>query len=368
MPGQPYSNPFIMGPLPSRKWSEDELASAFAGRNHEVATVRSHLEASARSLVLHGPRRMGKSWVLERAVIESQQRGHWTERIAIKPDRPAAAAATLMESLHQAPGRGRPRNRVLKEMLDRELHPRMSGDPDSTTPFFQVFKDAKEDLIVDTLFSLDAALGRSGMRAAIAIDEFQFLGPAARQGLRAFMKETKNVSLVLTGSDSSVNLEMASPQGSLKSVANTLACGPINPHTFAEWIVGRAGESGVIIQAEAAAHLVELAGPTTWNIVRLASKTWEVGNQVTEVQQGDVDRVFESEVDLAALERSWHRRSPEERVVLEKVASARHSLPDLKQDGGAVSALIDACELLEVDGRMCVEDPALRHWLTRATR
>ena len=360
-------NPFHLGPLP-RDLRLDEARLRLADRTDEVAAASHCMESPASRLVLYGPRRMGKSWVLGLARLVAESREIWSASVTVpKGGSPGEVGAHVLHGLDSSARGDKRKLEVLQALLSGRLHSRVEGDPASQTGNYRPYRPDDRTLFFDVLHALNETLESHNDRAALVVDEYQFLGASSEELIRATLKSCERLSIVLSGSDRRIGEQVASPSGCLYGVAELLLCSAIDEPVFATWIVDRAGTHGVLIEMDAAQEIVRAAGPTTWNIVRLAGAAWSAGGDLPFVEVGHIREIVAGmvEADDRNLRRNWHGMDEATRRVLSEAAHQELRVSGVVDEGdaGRVESLLEDGRLVEREGLLVLEDFELRAWL-----
>lgn len=360
-------NPFHLGPLP-RDLGRDEARARLADRTEEVAAASHCMESPASRLVLYGPRRMGKSWVLGLARIVAESKGVWSASVTVpEGGSPGEVGAQVLQDLDISARGDKRKLEVLQALLRGRLHSRVEGDPASRTGNYRPYRPDDRMLFFDVLQALNESLERQNGHAALVVDEYQFLGASSEELIRATLKSCERLSIVLSGSDRRIGEQVASPSGCLYGVAKPQLCSAIDEAVLATWIIERAGKYEVVIELDAAQEIVRAAGPTTWNIVRLAGAAWSAGRDLPLVEVGNIREIVAGMVATndRNLRRNWRGLDEATRRLLSDAAHQDLRLPGLVDvaDARRVESLLEGGRLVERDGLLVVEDFELRAWL-----
>ncbi len=374
-------NPFAYG--------RPVTGSAFTGRRQElralVDRVRSHV-----NVVVSSPRRYGKTSLLVRA-----------EQM-LAAGRPVAAvvatnvllcrdvdtlAARLMAGVYRIPGARWHRSRqAVPEFLARlRLRPQVTlGDDGKPVFTFGGLAPRDADLVIEDVYALLAAEAarRPGV---LVLDEFQAItrhGAHLPDLFKGLADEHPDVSLVLAGSQYHLMEELVfSRRAPLFGMAERVALGPIPAGEMASFLVDRASVGGKELAPDAAAQIIELAGPVPNDIQRLAWETFNIAGR--QMAPRDVTRAFQEGVDRESsmfADRFAELTAPQGRVLIgvaggsptTQLFSVAFARSVGLASGASVKRAIEVLERTEVlardpvDRRLVVADPYFAAWLRQA--
>lgn len=364
----------------------------FTDRADEVARLVAVFREPGAKLLVYGPRRMGKTSAILRAVerIEAEG-GH-----AILADLSTATTAVdagnrVLEAAARSLGRTwRDLATSLAERLEARLTLRTERGTGLVVPSLQVglreaSPEEQRQALGSVLDTLDAMAGERGTVLGVALDEFQeihrFGGDAAEWHLRGVIQHHRHLSYVLAGSAQELIRRMVAEGGAFYGMLDILAFGPMDPDHLARWIDGRMEESGVR-PAGAGVRAVEVAGPRTRDVVQVARKAWDRSRATGEAGPAVVDaalaELVEEQHDL--LLARWAALSPLQQNVLRAVAggttglTARETLErfGLRATGtatNAAAALVDQGLLLKAESPTgyAFDSPFVREWVKAHT-
>lgn len=215
--------------------------------------------------------------------------------------------------------------------------------------------------------------------AAMVLDEFQSitrLGERLPDVFKALADEHPDVSLVLAGSKRHLMEELViRDHAPLYGMAQRLALGPIPDHEMLPYLQRRSAGAGRPIETDAAARLLELAGPVPNDIQHLAYEAFEAA--AASIDVAAVDRGLARAVghDSALYAENLARLSPGQGRVLAAIAAHPPEAPysaafarrvDLATAGSvrkALQPLLQNEDVAERDGRLVVTDPFFAYWL-----
>lgn len=370
----------------------------FTDRTRELTRLRAALTEPGGKLLVYGPRRMGKTSALARAV--RQGNGARTPKggrraYAALADLSTASTLTdianrVLEAVSAALGRTW---RTVASDLAAALNLAVKLAPDPMTgllvPSLEVAlrradvetQRATFGRVLDTVERLAA---ERGVTIGLALDEFQeltrFGGENAEWHLRGVVQHHQHVAYVFAGSRVHLIRRMLAPSRAFFELCDVLPFGPIEASHMATWIERRMRDAGVGAAA-VGARVLEVAGPRTRDVVQLARATFDRAAATGVARPEDVDAAFRELVDTRDDEYRalWAGLTPAQQNVLRAVAVrptgltqtetiARFGLPT---SGGVVKALdrfVDEGRLVRDDaGAYAFDSPYLRAWVVAVT-
>lgn len=379
MPSNPSNNPFRIG--------ERVSGDHFADREEEVASIRRAM-LSASSLLVYGPRRMGKSSTIHNAAESA--RDSRPKPIIVSADVATATnlfdvSARLLRSLYLE-------TRWLKLRLEDllgGLAPRVTvrfdeqGGPPAIT-FGVDRRTASEeqrrrafDGVFERLSGIRADTGRP---VAVVLDEFQavraFAGESSEWHLRDVMQRHGDLGFVCAGSQESLIHGMIGPKRAFYKMFELLPLGPIEAGRLAAWIDERLARGGRV-EPGVGMEVVELAGPRTQDVIQVARQLYFRALAADrEMEASDVlaalDEVVRNEEPL--IRSLWNDLSAQQQDVLRVVALGveqlysaeardRYGLPGASSVHKAVEALIGRGLLVRTDDGVAFDSPFFLRWV-----
>ncbi|HEX7000421.1 MAG TPA: ATP-binding protein [Trueperaceae bacterium] len=375
----PTDNPFLIG--------EHVSGYHFADREEEVALIRRAM-LSASSLLVYGPRRMGKSSTINNAADSA--RNSRPKPIVVSVDVATATnlhdvSARLLRSLFQE-------TRWLKLRLEDVLGglaPRVTvkldehGGPPSFTFGIDRRTAGEEERrrAFESVFDrLSHIRETSGRPVAVVLDEFQavrtFAGESSEWHLRDVIQRHGDLAFVCAGSQESLIHDMIGPKRAFYKMFEMLHLGPIATAVFSVWLEERLA-SGSGVGTGVGAELLRLAGPRTQDVVQVARQLYFKGlaaKRAVEVADVQVsfDEVGRSEEPL--LRSIWNGLSAQQQDVLRVVALGveqlysaevrdQYGLPGASSVHKAVEALSARGLLVREEDKVVFDSPFFLRWV-----
>jgi len=362
------TSPFIFdGPLPP-----DEVT----GRDDELATLTDRA-AHGRFVLLHAPRRYGKTSLVGRLAADAEKTGHLA---VVRADLEGVLtiddiARRLQHAYRQLPSGALAR--ALHRALDGlgavgftvgvagiGLAPRPAAQ---ATPVLERLLDLPHE-----------AAARVGVRVLVVLDEFQAIGAVANADavLRSRIQHQRDrVSYLFCGSEQSllrtIFAERARP---LFGQAEQVALGPLPPGVATTFVADRFEATGRQ-PGEALAALVTLAAGHPQRVALLADALWQVTDEGVTSDLGSwaaaVDRALSrSAAEFTAIESGLEPGQRKMARVLaagEPPTGAFAARLGLSKGGarGALAALVNRGHAHERDGTHQLVDPLYAEWVRR---
>lgn len=364
----------------------------FTDRATEEARILKTFREPAAKLLVYGPRRMGKTSALARAVKRHEEEGG----VAFLAD--ISTASTLVDVANrilEAAGRalGRKWKDSISDFVAR-IGVAITLTPDPTTglilPSLEVGLrsaplEQQQNSLSRTLDSIDALAKMRQTSIGIVLDEFQeiqrFGGNAAEWHLRGVIQHHHNVSYVLAGSQAHIIERMLDTGRAFYGLADQLEFGPIDETHMSHWIDDRMSQAGV--RAKGVGRVVlERAGPRTRDIVQVARQCFDNCKTMGEARETDVGQAFDDVVaeQEALFQSMWNGLTAQQQNVLRAIAANLDGLTTrasirrfgLTSSGAATNtarALIDAGHLLKSPSKpgYSFENPFYCRWVERET-
>jgi hypothetical protein len=374
----PPRNPFRIG--------EHVRAPYFTNRADEVQAVLRTMVDRGRLLVW-GPRRMGKSSLIEVAGQRFRKDGG----IVLPADLATATSlADAAERLLAAVGRVTPwRNRLAA--WAKALGPVVTlGWDGAGQPRLSLGMEARprrpegqRDLLERVLDQVEDIAAGGDRRVVVVLDEFQRLseldGEPAEWLLRQRMQQHRHTGYVCAGSKEHLVRDMLQPQRAFYKFFDLLHVGPIDPRHLGKWIDHRLGRAGVSPSGDSVgAEIVARVGPRTQDIVQTARAVWFATALRGEATPSDVEEAMADIMggEDAALRRTWEDLSTVQQRVLRAVAAGATQLHSTETRAAfalgasssvatAMDALVARSILERVNGDVRFDNPFFRVWVER---
>lgn len=364
----------------------------FTDRAAEVDRILRTLAEPGAKLLLYGPRRMGKTSAIVRAIARREAKGG----VALLAD--MSTASTLVDVANRvldAAGRalGARWKDTASDFVERiGLTVTLTPQPGTgvIVPSLDVRMrsaplEEQRGSLEKTLDAIDALAKARKTPIGIALDEFQeiqrFGGEAAEWHLRGIIQHHRHVSYVLAGSQAHIIGRMLEKGRAFYGLADQLHFGAMDESHLAAWIDGRMTKGGVKAHGVGAA-IVAAAGPRTRDIVQVARQCFGNRRSVGVATAGDVAPAFDDVVaeQAAVFHPIWNGLTAGQQNVLRAVAAnldglttsasiRRFGLPSSGSAVNTASAMIEAGHLVKAEERVgyAFENPFFRRWVEAET-
>lgn len=311
---------------------------AFADRKDEVTRMVAALGDPGSKLIVYGPRRMGKTSALLRAIERVRKAGGHAFFADLST---ASSAADMSNRVLAAAGAvlGRSMRDFITDLVSRlKLSVTLTADPASGMLLPGLDLQAREwdagrqrETLTDVLDALDAMAAKRGICIGVALDEFQEItalgGEKADWQLRGAMQRHENLSYVLAGSHTHLIERMTGQAGAFYKLADKMAFGPIDGSILAKWIEKRMKSAGTDT-AGIGRLVVDAGGTRTRDIMQLARVCWDrargTGTLTAETVEAAMREIVAEENDLFL--RQWKTLTPLQQNVLRAVAAGDRGL------------------------------------------
>jgi hypothetical protein len=379
------SNPFVYG--------EIVTAEAFANREVERERLAQDLLAGQKVFLI-SPRRYGKSSLVRDVMRGLARRKVLTVEVTVSASssyvgflesyaRALVAAETPASRLRRWAGE-------LFQTVRPEL--RFSPSPQGEAGFALSFptvrtpRDAAR--LATEVFALPARIAAARrLRLAILLDEFQtvttFDSGNVEHALRAAVQDQRQVGYVFAGSEPSLMERMLTSKRPFYKAGPVMRLSRIDPGEFAAFVEARFAASGLAVEPDLGAAIVELGGNVPYDVQRLAHETWDDVRAARRRTVG-LDDLHRSLTRLLGehhmmFEEAWLRLTLTQRAVLRatvlergrELLSAdvrtRHRLPGTSTVQSALAALVKQDIVQKEDGAYHVHDSLYREWVARRT-
>ncbi|MGH9225227.1 MAG: AAA family ATPase [Acidimicrobiales bacterium] len=362
------TSPFIFdGPLPPGE---------VTGRDDELATLTDRA-AHGRFVLLHAPRRYGKTSLVGRLSADAEQTG---DLAVVRADLEGVLTIDdIARRLHHA------YRQLPSGALARALHRALAGlgalGFSAGVAGFQLAPRpaAEATPVLERLLDLPyEAAARVGARILVVLDEFQAIGAVVNADalLRSRIQHQRDrVSYLFCGSEQSllrtIFAERARP---LFGQAEQIALGPLPPEVAAAFVAVRFEATGRQ-PGEALAALVALTAGHPQRVAFLADALWQLTDEGVTADLGlwaaALDRALSrSAAEFTALESGLEPGQRKMARVLaagEPPTGAYAARLGLSKGGarGALGALVDRGHAHETDGTFRLVDPLYAEWVRR---
>jgi len=310
----------------------------FADRMAEIERMVAALTEPGCKLLVYGPRRMGKTSTILRAIARTNESG----RHAFLADLSTASTAIDMGNkilLEASRVLGKKWKNFISDIVTKlGVSISLTSDPGTGTILPSIdfnLRDRNADEQRKTLGSVLDAIndiaGERGKTIGIALDEFQeihnFGGETAEWDLRGTIQRHGNVSYLLAGSKEHLVHRMILNKGALYKLVDKMPFGPMDAEYLAEWIDSRLTSAGV--KAERVGEgIVRTAGPRTRDVLQVARKCFDLAHAKGMATSNEIDEAFgeivEEEFDL--LLSQWNLFSAHQQNVMRAVAAGKSGL------------------------------------------
>jgi hypothetical protein len=360
----------------------------FTDRADELGKILRVLREPGAKLLVYGPRRMGKTSALVRAIERHETEGG----VAFMADVSTATtlvdiANRILDAAVRAVGK-RWRDTISDFVARIGLSLKLTPEPASglILPSLDVglrsagLEDQRKSL-AQTLDAIDALAADRDVTLGVVLDEFQeisrFGGESAEWHLRGIIQHHQHLSYVLAGSQAHIIERMLDQGRAFYGLADHLQFGPIDPEHLARWIDERLTGAGVRASGVGAA-IVSAVGPRTRDIILVARECFDNRVVAGTATDQDVNVAIDNVVgtQAALLESLWMGLSALQQNVLRAVAADSDGLTtaaSLRQYGlassgsatNAATALMSGGHLLRsaTSTGYAFDSPFFRRWI-----
>jgi hypothetical protein len=361
-------------------------------RADELRRVVESVTSGGR-LFLIGPRRYGKTSLLNLAESELEKKGIAVLRVdAEKFETPELLAKALLAAAVRALGGRLDRiGRTMRGVFGA-LRPDVTYNIEDGTISvgFNVQRPpATSDipLVADVLDGINALAKTRRKRALVVIDEFQQLvtegGITAERQLRSVIQTHQHLSYVFAGSKTRLLIDMTSDHARpFYKLGAALVLGPVPRKDFRIFLTRGFTAGGTPVTAEGVERILDLAEDVPYNVQRLASRCWDLlgAAPATRLDVAFVDYALERVVreDDAIYTQLWISLTEVQKKSLKAVIAAGGtrlmSQSVAREHGVAPPSMQAALKALERRGivrdehtlgavRVRLEDPFFASWL-----
>jgi hypothetical protein len=377
----PPANPFRIGGIVT--------GDHFADRAEELRRIEQALLDPGDKLLVYGPRRMGKSSTLDRALARVNER---EGAVAFRADLSGATTVTdianrILQGATSALGR-RWQEVVNRLVQALRINVTLQIDPSNGLPVLTLGAEGRAAPLPEQRVSLERVLAgleqiaaERGLRIGVVLDEFQtihrFGGEEAEWHFRGVIQTHQHVSYVAAGSDVTLLEAMQGTGRAFYQLFRPLYHGPIEPALFAAWIDARLIAVGVEPRG-IGERIVATAGPRTRDIVELARAVYDVTAPESEVADATLDGAVRELLAMYGeqFRRLWDDLPGSQQNVLRAVAAGEPQLYGRSSQqlfgfrssaeiAQAVRALADREVLALEAGGLVFDNPIMRAWVAR---
>jgi hypothetical protein len=330
----------------------------FTNRDQELARMARAFREPGSKLLVYGPRRMGKTSALVRAIEHHEAQGG----VALLADLSTTSAlADIANRILEAAGRalGRKWKDAIGDFV-RRIGVSITLTPDPATGMILPSLEAglrsaslaeQRSSLAKALDAVEAMAEARRTPVGIVLDEFQeirrFGSDEAEWHLRGVIQHHKQVSYVLAGSEAHIIEGMLDKGRAFYGLADQLRFGAIAPDHLAAWIDDRMTTHGVKAQGLGLA-IVQAAGPRTRDAVQVARQCFDNCRARKKAVLEDVQVAFDDVVaeQEAVFQTVWNDLPVAQQNVLRAVSADREGLTTkgslrlfaLPSSGSAVNA------------------------------
>lgn len=357
----------------------------FCNRDAEIATLVQRMHDGVHVFLL-GPRRYGKSSVVQRAMKRFRRDGGrvgYADLILCTSEAEVAEAvlSATVEGVLSGP-------RKAKESLETLLRglrvaPAVSFGPDGrlSLSFDPVVAQRSWQAILDDALTILEEAAKRGP-VALALDEFQHVAEIGKAGMGGAFKAAADrltaASLVLSGSHMTAMERLTRAKGApLQGMGELMVVGAISRPEMSAHLQRRAKAAGKRLTRGAAERLHSLGGDVPNDLQWLAYAAFEAAGQGSEMDEECVDRGFEAIVQRqsSSFAERFELLAPSQQRVLKALAAepttrlytsaflAAVQVANANAVRKAVGVLIDAELIRRREGAYEVASPFLRAWL-----
>jgi len=361
----------------------------FTGHEPEVRRVQEALSTPGARLLVCGDRQVGKGSVLGEAQARLRADGHSSIVVRLSGATSVADMATRVLRAATAQLR-KPWKKVGRELTTR-LGPVATLAPDDRTgrgiPTLDrglraAPVEAQRETLGAVLHALNAFAVDRRAQLGIALDDFpellRFGGTDAEWHLRGVIRRHENVSYVLAGGTEALAAELTADGRAFQTMFEQLTVLPLEQDELSRWIDARIKRTGVKCQRGFGKRIVELAGPTTGDVIRLARQAFLHAQGGGKLRRRDVPALADDVVDgLDELIRAeWSLLTARQQNLmcalaageLQPFAERVRRLYDLRSSAAVartLELLIQKGLVARSDGGYGLVNPYRRRWIER---
>jgi hypothetical protein len=356
-------------------------AEHFTDRREELALIADRL-TGGQNVILHGPRRYGKTSLLHRAIEAARKRGGrvgYVNLLRCSSRREVAQAVT--QGIFAGPLHGGTTRRMGRLVERLRVRPRLDFSPTGgVTVFFEPgMRDTDWPGAMEDACRLLAEASASHA-VGLVLDEFQQIvevDPALTGTFKAILDESPTVSYVIAGSHVHLMERLTTAPGApLLAMGELLRLGPIPDGEMAPYLVARAQARRKHLTPEVALRICALGGPAPNDIQRLAQHSFDVAGGSIGIGEVEAGMALAVSRESTTFAERYERLAPVARRLLRLIAApgglaqpyGRAALRKVEMaNANAVRKALASLEESEMIARRPegwdVADPFFRRWL-----
>jgi hypothetical protein len=311
-------NPFIYG--------EEVSGENFCGRERELSDLTSEIK-SFQNILIYSPRRFGKTSLIKKVLRGLDPQEFITVYIDLYPviveeDFVKIALKSISSAI------GGTGNNIIKKMKNffKKISPSLmvnfsqNGTPSIGINFSSTdIPPAIEDLF-GGFYRFLQARNRGGV---VVFDEFQQIGELettrTERVLRSIIQGHRTISYVFAGSKKHLIYDMFNnPERPFFKSTRHFPLGPIDPAVFSGFLKDKFDKTGVKVDRQTAAYIVETAESHPYYTQMLAHVVWGDRVEAGSAAARDVDAALEKimEREDAAFNNLWDNLTVKQRRLL----------------------------------------------------
>lgn len=367
-------NPFIIGIVRGR-----DLCNRQKELDSLVRFVRN-----GQSVVLYSPRRYGKSSLIIQALSKLNKEGFLTIYVDLFPvsseqDFISRFATNVFKGIGK---RADPRSLADKVAnLFNRLVPSIDIKPQGVSISVKFDRDAKLELLLDDLLEgCYRYLKKKGLKACIALDEFQEITELSESKriegtLRSHAQFHKETTFFYVGSRRRILQDMFTNKNRpFYKSAFLYSLKEISKGDFVPYIVRKFKESGKVCQKDIAERIYDMARGYPYYVQKLSSLSWDITKNVCDLKTVNTAYELLLKMEASDFEGIWSGLTLIQKAVLKAIAEEPTFSPFAKEYlikyglsiGGVQKALriLLSRDLIEKDegNRYRLTDPIMGVW------
>lgn len=363
-------NPFKVSGIVTGKY--------FIGRADECRAVLETMRGQGEKMLIYGERRMGKSSLLLNAAARMRQEKGQVVYADISPATSLTDVANIILHAFNKETGGQVNWMELLRQVQISFTVNAQGVPSLDVGLKKESDHTQLACLSAVLDSLDAYAAKK--KLTLIIDEFQkmveFGAQEAEWQLRSAIQQHQHLNHIYAGSQTRIIDQMLSKDRAFYRFFEILSIGPIDTTFMAEWIDGRFAHA-FGKSYHAGSECIELAGPRTRDIVKLARKSFVLAqrsSQIAGLPATAMEQVVREEDDF--LRPQWDHLSNLQKDILKVVASGikevssqatiqRFGLPSSSKLAYHFNALVKTDVLNKDATGYHFDNPFFRQWVVQ---